>query len=197
MTRALFRAIATPLFRFRVEGAENVPQTGAAVLVATHRSWLDPACMGAACPRPIRFLMMDRVYRLWWAHWFFRGARTVPVDTSGAASIVGLRRAMRLLRAGELIGVFPEGRVANEASPLPLRPGAALLAVRGRAPVIPVAIHGAARAWPHGRRWPGPARVAVRIGPPLHPEAAGDRSAIERLLQRIGEALRKLEAEAP
>lgn len=190
--RTLFRAVAAPLFRFRVEGAEHVPREGAAVVVACHRSWLDPACVGGACPRPVRFLIMQPVYRLPWATWFFRGMRVVPVDATGGASLTGLRSAIRLLRAGELVGVFPEGRVASDAAPLPMRPGAALLAVRVGAPVVPVAIDGSARAWPHGRRWPGPAAVRVRFGRALAPAPGAGRAAIEGMMERIEAALRAL-----
>ena len=62
-TWRLFRIVARPLFRFRVGGAEHFPRSGPAVLVAPHRSWLDPACVAGACPRPVRFLMMEKIYR--------------------------------------------------------------------------------------------------------------------------------------
>lgn len=195
IVRIAFRAIAAPLFRFGVDGRERVPQRGPGVIVARHRSWLDPACVGGACPRPVRFLIMERVWRLRWAHWFFRRMRTVPVDPGGAASITALRTALRLLEAGELVAVFPEGQVVAEAARGPVRRGAALLAVRGAAPVIPVSIRGSARAWPHGRRWPGPARVRVRIGKPLIPAGRGGRTAIEKMMERIEDALAALERE--
>ena len=59
LARGLFRIVALPMFRFRVEGAERVPREGPGVVVAPHRSWLDPACVAGACPRPVRFLMID------------------------------------------------------------------------------------------------------------------------------------------
>lgn len=195
MIRALFCALALPLFRFRVEGAEHVPERGPGVVVAPHRSWLDPACVGAACPRPVRFLIMDRVWRLPWANWFFRGMRTVPVQGGGNAPLPALRAALRLLEEGQLVGVFPEGRVRPAGQLGPTQAGAALLAVRRRAPVIPVVIRGSAEAWPHGRRWPGPARVCVCFGPPLSPPVEQGRAAVEELMVRIERTLEKLAAE--
>jgi len=191
--RLLFRVLAAPLFAFRVEGAENVPIDGAGVVVAPHRSWIDPACVGGGCPRPVRFLIMDSVYRLRWANWFFRGMRGVPVRSGGSASLPALRAGMRLLRDGHLVGVFPEGRVRPEGRLGPVRAGAALLAVRGRAPVIPVVIRGSSRAWPHGRRWPGPARVSVRFGAPLMPPAPDRPGAVDELMTRIARALHDLD----
>ena len=68
------------MFRFRVEGAERVPERGPAVVVAPHRSWLDPACVGGACRRPIRFLIMEAVHSKFWTRWFYRGMGTIPVS---------------------------------------------------------------------------------------------------------------------
>ncbi len=195
MIRALFYALALPLFRFRVEGVEHVPERGPAVLVAAHRSWLDPACVGAACPRPVRFLIMERVWRLSWANWFFRGMRSLPVQSGGSAPLPALRTALRLLEQGQLIGVFPEGRVLPVGELGPTQAGAALLAVRGRAPVVPVVVHGSAAAWPHGRRWPGPGRVGVRFGAALPPPVGRGRAAVEELMDRIERTLEELGSE--
>jgi 1-acyl-sn-glycerol-3-phosphate acyltransferase len=193
LARGLFRIVALPMFRFRVEGAERVPREGPGVVVAPHRSWLDPACVGGACPRPVRFLMMDTVYRRPAARWFYRRMRSIPVGAGDAPlTITALRHALRALRDGQLIGVFPEGRVVTDGALGPLQPGAAMLAARGGAPVIPVFIRGSSRAWPHGRAWPGPARVSVLIGPAIAPPGTSDRGAVERFLQRIRAGLEAL-----
>ena len=192
-----FRVIARLAFRFRVEGAERVPAAGPAILVAPHRSWLDPACVGGACSRQVRFLILDSVYRQTGARWFYRGMRSIPVTQGGFASLGALRTALRALKRGELLGIFPEGRVVRDGERGTVYPGAALLAVRSGAPVLPLAIRGSDRAWPHGRRYPGPARVEVRIGLPLAPPAA-HREAVREMAQRIEQALRELrEAEWP
>lgn len=195
--RILFRVVALPLFRFSVEGAGRVPREGPAVLVAAHRSWLDPACVGGACPRPVRFLIMDSVYRKPWARWFYRGMRGIPVRLGdGAMTVAAMRGALRALAQGELIGIFPEGGIVAQPTLGRLHPGAAMLAVRGRAPVVPLAIDGSAAAWPHGRIWPGPARVRVRFGDALEPPPAdAGRFDIERFALRIGQAIGDLAAE--
>jgi 1-acyl-sn-glycerol-3-phosphate acyltransferase len=193
VARGLFRIVALPMFRFRVEGAERVPREGPGVVVAPHRSWLDPACVGGACPRPVRFLMIDTVYRRPAASWFYRRMQSIPVGAGGAPlTVTALRRALRALRDGQLIGVFPEGRVVSGGGLGPFHPGAAMLAARGGAPVIPVFIRGSSRAWPHGRAWPGPARVSVRFGPAIAPPGQSDRDAVEGFLERIREGLEAL-----
>jgi 1-acyl-sn-glycerol-3-phosphate acyltransferase len=174
------------MFRFRVEGAERVPRDGPGVVVAPHRSWLDPLCIGGAFPRPVRFLILDDVYRRRMTNWFYRSMGSIPVTAGGGPmSVTALRRALRALRQGELIGVFPEGRVLPDGPLGDLHPGAAMLSVRTRAPVLPVAIRGSARAWPHGRKLPGPGEVGVRIGEAITPPGERDRHTVDRFLRRI------------
>jgi len=183
------------MFRFHVQGAERIPREGAGVIVAPHRSWLDPACVGGACSRPIRFLIMDRVYRTASAHWFYRGCRTIPVAGDGRDSIRALRAALRALKQGELVGVFPEGRVFSETEPGPVQPGAALLAVRAGVPVVPMFIQGSSLAWPHGRRYPSPAPVSVRVGTAIEPPEPNGREGVAVMVQRIQEAWDRLACE--
>jgi 1-acyl-sn-glycerol-3-phosphate acyltransferase len=179
--RRLFLLLARPMFRFRIEGAENVPASGAAVVVSPHRSWLDPPCVGAACRRPVRFLIADTVYHTWFATWFYRGMRSIPVARDGRASTASLREALRTLRDGGVVGVFPEGRVIGAHETGRVHPGAAVLSVRTGAPVIAVGIQGSDRAWPHHRRFPGPAPVRVWIEKPILPPSDGDPGAMERM----------------
>jgi 1-acyl-sn-glycerol-3-phosphate acyltransferase len=190
--RRLFLIIAAPMFRFKVVGRDNVPPAGAAVVVAPHRSWLDPACVGAAIERPIRFLILDRMYHKPWARWFYRSMHSIPVQRGGAASLSALRQALRCLERGELVGIFPEGRVLSDWREGGIHPGAAMLALRTGAQIVPVGIHGSANAWPHGRALPGPARVSVQIGSPIDPPERHRRDAVELFTRRIEEAIRAL-----
>ncbi len=196
--RAAFRVLAAPLFRFRVEGAGRVPPSGAAIVVALHRSWLDPACLGGASPRPIRFLMHRDVYHTWWGRWFYRRMGAIPVPVEGGPSTAALKAAVRLLHAGELLGIFPEGGIGGKGTDLEFFRGAAHLAVRCRAPLVPAEIEGSARAWPHGRKWPGPARVRVRLGAPVAPPHGREgREAVDQLLVLTRRVLERPAREGP
>ncbi len=186
--RAAFRFLALPMFGFRVEGAGRIPASGAGIVVALHRSWLDPACLGGASPRPLCFLIHRDVYHKWWGRWFYRRMGAIPVG--GALSTGSLKAALRRLQAGELLGIFPEGGIGGKGLALGFFRGAAHLAVRCGAPVIPAEIEGSSAAWPHGRKWPGPARVRVRFGPPIAPPTGfAGREAVDELLRLTRRAL--------
>lgn len=189
LVRRSFLVAAAPLFRFRVHGRERVPSTGPGIVVALHRSWLDPPCLGGACPRPLSFLTLRSVYQKPWGRWFYRRMGALPVDPDGSTSLRSLREAMRRLQRGGLLGVFPEGRVVAGGIQGTIHPGAAVLSVRTGAPVIPAMIRGSARAWPHGRRYPLPAPVQVDFGPPISPPAASGEKAVQEMLQRIEDNL--------
>lgn len=188
----LFLVLGRVAFGLRVEACEHVPSAGPAILVARHRSWLDPLCVAAVASRPVRFLMMEKIYAKPWGCWFYRRMGAIPVAPGSAASFSALRSAMRALRDGEIIGIFPEGRVVADHEKAPFQPGAALLAVRSGAPVVPIVIDGSNRAWPHGRRLPRPAKVRVRVGPPLACDTTGGRDAVQRMAERIETALRTM-----
>ena len=195
LVRRLFLLLARPMFDLRVHGAERLPRSGPAILVASHRSWLDPALLGAASPRPVQFLILDRVYHWPWAGWFFRWMCTIPVGSTPGDGLRATRAALGRLREGGVIGIFPEGRVFPEEQPGVWRQGVALLALRSGAPVVPVGIRGSARAWPRGR-WPRVAPVRVHVGRPLVLEAGRrGREAVEHTVERIRDELAELERE--
>lgn len=183
------------LFRLQIRHRERLPTTGPAIVVAEHRSWLDPPCVGAACDRPVRFLIMGRVFRKRWARWFYLRMGGIPVGSGGGTGVSSFRIALRRLAEGQIVGVFPEGRVIVDGERGVYRDGAALLAVCSGAPVVPLGIGGTARAWPRGRKWPQPARVSLRFGDPLQPPAQDSEDAVAIFARRIEEQLRRLSAE--
>jgi 1-acyl-sn-glycerol-3-phosphate acyltransferase len=193
LLRRVFLIVAGPVFRLRIEGAERFPDTGAAIIVARHRSWLDPPLIAGACRRSVEFLILDSVYHKRWARWFYRWMRAIPVSTDGSASLRALREALKRLKSGGVIGIFPEGRVFSDQQPGEFRPGVALLALRSSARIVPIKISGSSRAWPRGRAWPRAATVRVHVGQPIDPESPEEgtrgRESAEELMERIARAL--------
>ncbi|NND84793.1 MAG: 1-acyl-sn-glycerol-3-phosphate acyltransferase [Acidimicrobiia bacterium] len=168
-------------FRMRVEGAEYLPRS-AAVLAANHYSFLDPPLVGFAARTPIRFLA---VHSLWGMHPLFDklievfGA--VPLRNEGRP-VRAMRLAINHLRDDGVVGIFPEGQRVNEFGDEAARRGAAWLAWRTGAPLIPIYIHGS--EWALSLRNPAfrfiP--VAIHVGAPIDPSDHGPgRDALETM----------------
>jgi 1-acyl-sn-glycerol-3-phosphate acyltransferase len=122
---------------------------------------------------------------------------TIPVRAEGQDSRA-IRTALRTLASGGMLAIFPEGTRSPDGRMIDPRPGAALIATMSGAPVIPAFIDGARRSMPVGGRFPKPARIHVRFGPPLTcPPAAGrDRESIAAFSAALHEAIRRLEPAA-
>lgn len=170
VVRPTIGRLALTVFRTRFLGAENVPE-GGAVLAGNHVSYLDPILLWSGSPRPVRFMAKKELFSGWMGFllerfWAF------PVDREGADR-AAIQRATEELRAGDLVGIFPEGTRREGDEPGEVHGGAAFVAMRAGVPVVPVAFVGTDTAWPRGVRLPRPARVTIKYGAPVHPDAFG------------------------
>ncbi len=192
LARALFRLLG---LRVEVRGAVNVPTTGPVVLAANHQSFLDFLVVGLPATergRRVRFLAKEAVFRAPLAGSAMRAMGHVPVDRrAGAAAAVA---AHRLLRRGEVVGVYPEATIGHAFAlkdRADLRSGAAHLALSTGAPLVPVAhwgLHRVLTVGPHWSlrrgRW-----VGVAVGAPLVPRPG---EGAEALTDRLHAALHEL-----
>jgi 1-acyl-sn-glycerol-3-phosphate acyltransferase len=156
------------LFAFRVTGLEHLPARGPYVVAANHANYLDGVVLGAALPRKIRFLVMPRVYRATPLHPYFHDhVGSIPVSLA-RPDPGAIRRALRVLEEGGVVGIFPEGPFSRHGTLVRGQPGVALVALRAGVPVVPAAISGTFRALA-ARRFFLPRRVplGVRFGKPL------------------------------
>ncbi len=153
----VLRAIA-PL---RVYGSERVPTTGGVVLALNHFSWLDPPAFGAACPRNIRYMAKIELHEVKVIGPWIRSYGTFSVRRGESD-----REAVRLMRQcvqdGEALGLFVEGTRQRSGVPGDVQPGAAMVALQERVPIVPAAIHGS-QFWKLGNFEP----VSVAWGRPL------------------------------
>lgn len=162
-----------------------LPKTGAAIVVANHISGLDPLVMIAACDRPLRFLIAREQFERPWLTPLFRAIGGIPVDRS-ASPRQALAAALEALRAGEVVALFPQGRIhLNHEPPAKLKRGVHYLAEASGAPIYPLCINGVrgegltvAALW---RR----SRVRITSFPPLH----GQIQDADTLLQTLGALL--------
>jgi 1-acyl-sn-glycerol-3-phosphate acyltransferase len=199
VVQALFQPVGNTYFRLRVEGVERLPGEGPAIVAANHVSWLDPIVLGAACPRPVRFLIAHSVYERMWTKWFYAGMRAIPVDRS-TRDPGWMRAALRALEAGELVGVFPEGAGLSSGPNRQPKPGAGLLAALSGAPFVPAALVGTREAWGPGSRFPKPGRVTVRFGEPYRAwaePAHPGREEVDALVAGLMTRVRALENGSP
>src|SRR5262245_13575767 len=176
-------------FDLRVDGLEHLPGSGPYLLAANHHNYLDGVVLGVTVPEPISFLVMPRVWRATPLHpMFHRNIRSIPIDLE-RADVGALRRALRSLQEGRVVGIFPEGPFSVRGQLEPGLPGVALLALRSGVPVIPAGIRGTYEALAGRRGYiPRRASLGVRFGPARCFSADGvpaGRSARVRVTRRI------------
>ena len=161
------------LFRPWVEGAEHVPDEGAAILASNHLSFSDSFFLPLVVPRPITFLAKSDYFtgpgvKGFFTKMFFAGVGQVPVDRSGGrASEAALRTGLRILGEGSLLGIYPEGTRSPNGTLYRGKTGLARMAMEAGVPILPVAMIGTYEIQPPGQLRPGLRRVGIRIGRPL------------------------------
>ncbi|MDM0000020.1 MFS transporter [Variovorax sp. J22P240] len=136
------------VYRFDVKGDEHIPTEGAAVLVCNHVSFIDAVLLMAASPRPIRFIMDHRIFRVPVLGWLFRLAKAIPIapqKEDPAAYEEAFAQAVQVLREGDLLAIFPEGAITRDGSLQPFKGGVMKILESARAegidaPVIPMAL---------------------------------------------------------
>jgi len=133
------------VYRLQKSGIERIPEEGPAVLVCNHVSYVDAMVIAAACRRPIRWVMDHRVFKVPLLSFFFRTVRAIPIAPAKEDPQT-LERAYdeiaRALDAGELVGLFPEGRLTSDGEMAEFRGGIRRILERTPVPVVPMALSG-------------------------------------------------------
>lgn len=166
---AALRLIVRAIVRLRIEGdLASVPREGALIVAANHASSADPVLIGAflnsSINRPINWLGKRELTEWALTGWAFRRAGIHPVDRD-AADLDSFRTAMRILDAGQILAVFPEGTRSRDGALQRVREGVGMLALRSGALVLPVAVVDSDLMWPRGRLLPRfGKKVIVRYG---------------------------------
>jgi 1-acyl-sn-glycerol-3-phosphate acyltransferase len=161
IVRAVLDFIFFVIFRLHVEGRENVPQTGAIIVAPNHKSDWDPPLIGVAFnTRIIHYMAKEELFKNPFLGWLIRQFGTFPVKR-GTVDRTAIRQALRELKAGNPLGIFPEGTRIRREGLGRFQSGMASLALMTGTPVVPVAVIGS-RWMPHKK---GP--LAVLIGKPV------------------------------
>ena len=170
--RTLGRPIATHLWHIDHEGFDRLPDEGPAILCPNHISFLDSAFLIIAAPRTISFFGKAEYMDSWKTKYLFPMMGMIPIDRRGGdRSAAALDTAERVLRRGELFGIFPEGTRSRDGLLYKGRTGAARLAIELGCPIYPVGIIGTDAIQPPGAKLPKLRRsCTIRIGRPIRPD---------------------------
>jgi 1-acyl-sn-glycerol-3-phosphate acyltransferase len=183
-------------FHFDVRGSEHVPATGGAIIASNHVSFFDFTFLGlGALPqhRLVRFMAKSAVFEHGFAGRFMRAMRHIPVDRKAGTAAFDL--AVRALKDGEVVGVFPEATISTSFTVKDLKAGVARMAVQGGVPIIPAAVWGGQRIATKGHK------VVLRRGVPVtvilgEPLVAEPGEKAQSLLRRTRAAMEELLDEA-
>ncbi|MHB1354813.1 MAG: lysophospholipid acyltransferase family protein [Anaerolineae bacterium] len=179
----IFRTIAD----IQVIGRENLPKRGPLIVVTNHFSFLDPALLIGVTPWPLEILAGFRMPNApLWATIFPRLWGTLAVFRGGN-SRRALQTAENVLKQGGIVGIYPEAS-ASAAVLRSARPGAAFLAARTGAPVLPIGLDGMIDVFPRLKRWQR-ARVTMRIGSTIGPFSPAEGSEQREHLTSIGHTI--------
>lgn len=185
------------IYRLKVEGLENIPKKGPAVVVCNHVSFVDAIIVGAESHHPIRFVIDHLIYRAPFVHHVSKKTRAIPIaplKEDPDALEKAFDEISAGLKAGDIICIFPEGKITQDGQMNPFRPGIEKIIARDPVPVIPMALVGLWGSWfsrkggralsgfPHRIFFP----VTLRVGSAIAPQkvtAAQLQDAVQKLLQ--------------
>ena len=187
--RLLLLPILRARYRLFIEGIENLPRSGGALLLGNHISWIDWLILQVAVPRPVKFIMERSIYERWYLKWFLKRFDIIPI--SALAGKDAIRRVQERLANGEIVALFPEGRISYNGQLGTFQKGFELIMKEAESPIVPFYLHGLwgstfSRAQNRYRLLSksGPRRdVGVVFGEPLPPDS--DAFTVKQAVQRL------------
>ncbi len=152
-----------------IEHTHRIPNAGGAIIVANHRSMIDGPLIYSIMNRMIYSLIKEDYFKNRFMNWYLRGGGGIPIS-SGRSHQFSAREAYRHLRRGQMLLVFPEGRINYDHGVLAFNEGFVKLAMTALVPIIPITIFGTERALPQAQwKWiPKSAHVHIAVGDPIH-----------------------------
>ncbi|SHE73838.1 1-acyl-sn-glycerol-3-phosphate acyltransferase [Desulfofundulus australicus DSM 11792] len=157
VARAICRIVLALVRRWEVVGAHHLPPSGGVLVVSNHVSYWDPVVVGCALDRQVHFIAKAELFRIPLLGPVIRALGAFPVRRGGGDR-QAVRRALELLKQGRVVGIFPEGTRSKSGELLEPHMGAAMLALRAKVPVLPVAVINTRGLF---------GKVRVNIGKPL------------------------------
>ncbi len=190
--RNLAYLLAHLVCHYRVNGRENVPASGAVLIVANHLSWFDPLLLSIIFPRRIWYFAKIQVFNWPIVGWLCRLTGQIPVHR-GEGDRAALERAIAYLREGKAIVFFPEGTVERQEQMIAAHTGVAMLALRSGATMLPIAHSGTRRVLRRGQGWFP--RVDIQIGAPyipIIPDGVPRKAGLQFITQEVMEHIAEM-----
>jgi 1-acyl-sn-glycerol-3-phosphate acyltransferase len=200
ISRSMVRLALRALCGFRVDGGDREPASGPLLIVSNHVSDLDPLVVGAALRRRAHFMAKVELFRPPLLRWWISACGGFPVRR-GEVDRQAFRTARTILERGGALVMFPEGTRGSSLYDIrPPEPGAAWLAVRTGAAILPVAVIGTDRVLPRGAHRPARGTIRVRIGDAIHIDGAAratgagraDREQVESVGRRFMDEIARM-----
>ena len=193
------------VFRPWVVGLENIPKQGGVILASNHLSFIDSVFLPLVVSRRVAFLAKSEYFtgtgvKGWATRQFLKAAGQLPIDRSGGkASGDSLNTGLRVLGAGDVLGIYPEGTRSPDAKLYRGRTGVARMVLEAGVPIVPVAMIDTEKAMPTGTRIPTVRRIGIIIGEPLDfsrfEGMEGDRFVLRSVTDELMYELRRLSAQ--
>lgn len=177
------------VFGLRVFGREHIPKSGGFILAGNHVSYLDPPAVGVACPRKLNFMAKEELFRNPLSACFFYAIEVFPVKRS-SADLSALKEAMRRVRQGYGLALFPEGSRRFDGANTQPHAGIGFLTAKLNVPVIPAFIRGTDSALPKGAKFIRPRQISVYFGEKISIEK---NLSYQDIAQTIMASIRQLE----
>ena len=169
-------------FGLRITGSKNLPKSGPFIVVANHSSVFDGFILASSIKPKITFLSAAYLFKMRFYGFVLRGVGAIPIQRNGS-DISALKKSIKALKQGDILGIFPEGRMKKEEDSTSAKAGAAYLAVKTDVPIIPLAIKGADMILPAGEKWPKFSRIEVQIGKSIITSKASNKN--KKIIEKI------------
>lgn len=167
IVRFIFRMIFTLVFRWRVTGRENVPETGGVIIAPNHTSNIDPPLVGSAMIRRVTVMAKEELFASAVFAFIIKRLGAFPIKR-GAGDRAAIKTALEALRSGQALLLFPEGTRSKTGKMNKAQNGISMIAIKSQVPVVPVAVSGTYKFFRNGRWFP---RFSVHFGKPIYPPA--------------------------
>lgn len=154
---SILTAIVSLVFRVEITGTENIPKTGSCVVCINHISLFDPLVVYKSIERPIIFIGKQELFKIPVVGWFLKSINVIPVKR-GSGDIGAVKAALKTLKEGGILGIFPTGTREKKNPNADVKGGASMIALKANAPVIPININATYRIF---------SKVLITVGKPV------------------------------